>query len=880
MLQLKEYQTRALEALKEYFIACKTIGNADSAFYETTRKWIGQGIPYNPVKQLQGLPYVCIRIPTGGGKTLVACHAVGITQKELTGMEFNIILWLVPSNTIKDQTIKALRNRMHHYRQAVESSLGNIEVMDIGQALYLKQSVLLGQNVIIVSTMQAFRVEETEGRKVYEQSGELEHHFQNLPPAKADDLECYAGTKKPIPSLANVLKMHRPIVVVDEAHNARTGLSFDTLARFAPSCIIEFTATPDTEKNPSNVLYRVSAAELKAENMIKIPIRLETRFDWKDLLTDAFMMRAKLEEIAKGEQRKTGEYIRPILLLQAQRKNQNQETLTFDYLEASLINDFGIPKEQIAVETGDRRDLEDIELEKPDCPIRFVITVDALREGWDCPFAYVLYTVAENYSSRVVEQILGRILRLPKASRKSDEQLNTSFAYASSPNWPEVAKSLTDALIGNGFNRLEAKDLITYNPQKTGELFQANNEPAMPLWASGVHTTVAVVQVPNIGELSEESKQFIHLDEEAKTITFKLDVNEGIRDKLKKESKDHAFRTAVDEAYNKCYFRKLSERNKLRKGYKFAIPMLAIQSGNFFEQFEKTHLLEYQWSILEYNSKLSEADYSSKRPEARIGLLDVDKEGDLSIEFLSKLSDDAKLWEDKADWTESELVTWLDKNISHSDIPSSETTVFILQAVKDLIENRAIHLHDLVLDKFRLRKAIEAKIEYYRQAAQKKAYQTFLFGDNSPIKVSIDKCFTFDPEAYPASSFYKNPYQWKKHYYDEVADMNTEEAECAIFIDQCEEVECWIRNIERRDSTSFWLQTSTDKFYPDFICKLKDGRFLVVEYKSEDRWSNEDSEEKRQLGEIWEKLSNGRCLFVMPKGKDLEAIKAKVIIGG
>jgi len=102
------------------------------------------------------------------------------------------------------------------------------------------------------------------------------------------------------------------------------------------------------------------------------------------------------------------------------------------------------------------------------------------------------------------------------------------------------------------------------------------------------------------------------------------------------------------------------------------------------------------------------------------------------------------------------------------------------------------------------------------------------------------------------------------------------EEECAIYIDQLPEVEFWVRNIERREFHSFWFQTSTDKFYPDFVCKLKDGRFLVVEYKAETSWSNEDSREKRALGELWEKRSNGACLFVMPKGRDLAGIGGKV----
>jgi type III restriction enzyme len=101
-----------------------------------------------------------------------------------------------------------------------------------------------------------------------------------------------------------------------------------------------------------------------------------------------------------------------------------------------------------------------------------------------------------------------------------------------------------------------------------------------------------------------------------------------------------------------------------------------------------------------------------------------------------------------------------------------------------------------------------------------------------------------------------------------------EEFLCGQFIDQMDEVEFWVRNLERQERFSFWLQTSTDKFYPDFVCKLKDGRYLVVEYKGADRWTDDDSKEKRRLGELWAFKSGGRCLFIMPKGKDWEAIKS------
>jgi len=877
MLILKDYQDRALEALKNYFNACRRLDDADTAFYETTKAWYGQGIPYNKVPQLPGLPYVCLRIPTGGGKTLVACHACGTVQRDYLGQEHSLILWFVPSNAIKDQTINALKDHRHPYRAALESVCGPIEVMNLTEALYLQRAVLIGQTVVIVSTMQAFRVEDTEGRKVYEQAGSLKHHFDSVPPEKALELNCYPETRLPIPSLANVLRLNRPVVIVDEAHNARTELSFDVLARFKPSCILEFSATPQIEgENRSNILYRASAAELKAENMIKIPVQLETRSDWRQLLADAIAFRAGLETVAKDEEKATGEQIRPVMLLQAQRKSQVQETLTHEVLLNALLNDFNIPREHIAIETGQQRELENVDVNAFDNPIRYVITVDALREGWDCPCAYVLFTVAESYSSRTVEQILGRILRLPKATRKQADALNISYAFASSRNWHEVANSLRDALVNNGFEKLETKDLITYN-RKQQELFEDTDANGLPLFA--LHHTVRTKQAIDTAKISQEAAKYISVDSEKQTVKFTVEVDEPLRDKLKKEIKDPVFHAAVDEAFEYYQNQRLANKNKLRKTVRFAIPYLGIQDGDIFEQFEKNHLLGQAWTLAGHDTVLTEQEFSVNRPEGQRSQIDVNKDGHLEVDFLEELSNDLLFVDSARHWTETALVLWIDENIPHHDIAKPEMMAFVLKAIQTLINGRNFSLNQLVVDKLRLKTAIEDKIDTYRKNAQKAAYQGYLFGDDSPIAVKEDYCFEYEPTAYPASQIYDGRYgryNWKKHYYDEVGDMNKEEFECAVFIDQLSEMDFWVRNLERRDETSFWLQTSTDKFYPDFVCKLKDGRFLVVEYKGEDRWSNDDSKEKRGIGEIWEKLSGGKCLFVMPKGKDLEAIREKL----
>ncbi len=122
-MQLKTYQQRSLDVLGKYFQNCKQMGNANLAFYATTLDVLGEGINYHEVDELPGLPYVCLRVPTGGGETLMAAHSVSVATRDFLGLDHSFVLWLTPSTTIRDQTLNALKDRKHPYRSALESTL-------------------------------------------------------------------------------------------------------------------------------------------------------------------------------------------------------------------------------------------------------------------------------------------------------------------------------------------------------------------------------------------------------------------------------------------------------------------------------------------------------------------------------------------------------------------------------------------------------------------------------------------------------------------------------------------------------------------------------------------------------------------------------------
>jgi len=294
--------------------------------------------------------------------------------------------------------------------------------------------------------------------------------------------------------------------------------------------------------------------------------------------------------------------------------------------------------------------------------------------------------------------------------------------------------------------------------------------------------------------------------------------------------------------------------------------------------FEEDHLLEKGWDLKGFDTELTPHEFSVLSAEGgQFGEIDVGVEGKIKSKFIPDLNRQLQLIGAVENWTDAQLIHWLDRNLLFIELSSQEKEIFLTEMISDLLDYRGMNLGQLVRKKFELRKITEQKIKACRHEARNKIFQELLFGENTDqVVVSPEKCFTFHPAQYPMRFPCSASDSFNKHYYPKVGELESEGEEflCAQFIDQMEEIEFWVRNLERQENFSFWLQTPTDKFYPDFVCKFKDGRYLVVEYKGADRWSNDDSKEKRRLGELWALKSSGQCLFVMPKGKDWEAIKA------
>jgi len=890
----KTYQSQVLESVEAYFQACHELPSPSIAFTATTERLWGRGLAYNPLPGFPAdMPYFCLRVPTGGGKTWLAAKSVALVNTHLLRCEHSVILWLVPSKPIREQTLRALKDRNHPYHTALREA-GPITVMDLDEAKSVTRATLDTSTTIIVATRQAFQVEDEECRKVYQSSGALMHHFDNLAPAQRDELlKDGAGTDQTTPySLANVLRLRRPFVVVDEAHNSRTELAFDMLARFRPSGVMELTATPDLERTPSNVLHSVSAAELKAEEMIKLPVVLETEPNWQQCLADAIARREALHKLADEERRAGAAYLRPLVLIQSEPRRAGVETLDFEKVRTELIANHGIPAGEIVVATGEEKGLEQIETDykggiaDPACPVKFVVTQKALAEGWDCPFAYILVSMASLHSATAVEQLLGRVLRQPGASHRQARALNQSYAFVVSRNFAETASALRDRLVaGAGFERREVAEFVTAAKSEQARFDLEGHTGRVVVRP----VAITLSEKPDLKSVPKPVRNKVSWDGKLNTLTISTPLTEDETEALKAAVTSETAVAAIAEAAEVSRTTAIEFfQTPAELGEHFRVPQLALRVQGELALFDDPEVLEYPWDVSPYDAVPTADDVAALGAGLKVsegGEIDIDEGGHMVSRFLPELQRDLGLVYQPENWDEVRIATWLCRNLPEPSLTHASKQAFVAAWLTDLLHREGFTLARVNLQKFLIRNLLEARIRELRRQAVGKAFQQVLFGDDAASRVAVTDhyAFEFQAQAYAPSRDYDGRFghfDFRKHFYGRIGDFDSkEEFECACWLDmqaQKGRIQFWVRNLVRREGSAFFLQKADGRFYPDFLCQLprpegKPAVILAVEYKGADRWTA--AEDDRLMGGLWAGLSEGRCRFVMVKDKQWDWIE-------
>ncbi|MCA3249468.1 MAG: DEAD/DEAH box helicase [Holosporaceae bacterium] len=844
---LKKYQTDTLEALKTYLEAARTIG-AKAAYDGMTREGVRGANSYRPLQGLETIPYVCLRLPTGGGKTLLSAHTVKIAAEAYLERDYPLVLWLVPTNTIRAQTLETLQKPGHPNYEALRTGFdGRFRVLDIADFTQLTPTDLATQACVVVGTFATLRVNNPDGRKVYAHNENLEPHFTSVP-ANAASMDRKEDDSSIKFSFRNVLALHRPLVVVDEAHNNTSSLSVEVLQRVNAACVVEFTATP---ANDSNILHNVSATELKTEDMIKLPIRLSPHNTWEEAVRDSILNRQRLHDLASGD----AAYIRPIVLFQAEEKGKE---VTKEVLLKHLIEQEKIPREKIAVVTGDQKELDGINLFARDCLIDYVITVEALKEGWDCSFAYVFCSVASIYSKKDVEQILGRVLRMPYAKRRAEPDLNRAYAHVSKSSWQNAVRQLHDSLVDMGFEKTEAASFIDTTP--------------LPLEGGGVAGLFADTPAPTVIELAEDISHYHTGQTDSKNITIektsggsRIILNGSISfealDKLK-AAVPAAARQSLDveiRVHNAKYQRSFSPA---ARGISFLVPQLYFNLDGDLTLAEKDAFLDVNgWNLANYPADVSEVEFK---------LTESGVQWEIDLSALGKLTEKVVGTAEQYDldlvdtgWTQNQLCSWLERKVRQDDVTHPILIDYVRRALVSLLEKRGLPLTMLARWRYVLAKVLIEKIHSNRTDAGENGYQKALFAPQAAVETRFDYAFNFRPDEYaPHSLYVGHPYQFQKHYYAGIGELENkgEEFDCARAIDLCKGIKHWVRNL---DHGGFWLPLAKGKFYPDFVAELEDGRILVIEHKGKIYATNEDSKAKACIGALWEERSGGKALFLM-----------------
>lgn len=879
-ISLKTYQQTALDTLAAFARAARVKGPV-SAFSELA------GRPWHAGAFGDDLPCVCLRIPTGGGKTVLAAHAVPLLAREWAAVDAPVTVWLVPSDAIRQQTLKALQTPGHPYRAALADAYGEgLRVCVLEDVAQIAPPEWGRNAIVVVASIQSFRIEDAGQRNVYSFSESFEPHFRGvderalgrlreLPDALVthEDVERdatgvlagFAG--QPRWSLANWLALHQPLLIVDEAHTAKTDKSFTALQRLNPSFILELTATPIAAK--TNVLYHVSAQELAAEDMIKLPIVLaEHPEGWPAAVFGAVQTQRKLEAEALKDEAAGAGYVRPIVLFQAQNAG---EEMPPEKLRDYLVDELKLPAHQVVVATGKERGLDDIPLAARDCPVRYVITVQALREGWDCPFAYVLCSLQKLSSATAVEQLLGRVLRMPYAARRGREALNRAYAHVCAAEFSQAAHALADRLIEHmGFEALDVASMIAA-------------QSSLPLWGNDLepnHALARVQQAP------------IATNFESIAATPELLAVPGVQQRAVAGVAQVVVTGHISqdtEALLLAQVRGAKKQEQVREQVAQHNALVAAQAAPASRSvpFAPLPTLGYRLDAqaplwpLEREAVLDAVGLDLLTPQAvQLPGFQVAQESDIfeigmdGARVALRSAGSAQM---AMDWESSSidadtLVGWLDQSLFKAPelagFTQSQRRAYLAAVVNHQLHGCGVPLVVLAQARFKLTRAIEAHVGDLREAATRRAFQQQVLGlgDGGAWLIEPDWAHphVFEPGRYPApvASRYGGRYQFGKHYFPVLADLKDggQEFQCAQLIDRHPKVRHWVRNLDTAPC-GFGLPTSRGRFYADFVAELVDGRVALLEFKGAHLLNDPYEIEKRQVGELWARTSGARAVF-------------------
>lgn len=867
-MELKDYQADVLTDLSTYLqtlLDCK--GHLGKAF---STYWKNRGVLNQVYKNnVLEVPHVCVKVPTAGGKTFIAVNAL---ERVFTAFaEYNpsrpkFVVWLVPSLTILEQTFKNLANIDHPYRQRLNDLFqGRVQLYektDVLQGAGFNADTVREQLSVVVMSFDSLRATNKENRKAYQENGYLASFLTDT----TYDAVLLAEYDKS--ALINVIRTLNPVVVVDESHNAESTLSVDMLRNLNPSFIFDLTATP---RDNSNIISYVDALRLKKQNMVKLPVIVANQRSQGDVIMAALNMRRQLEVLADKAEAGGGGHIRPIVLFQAEPKS-NDDNATFEKVKQVLL-DLNIPPEHIAIKTANINELKGVNLMDRHCPVRYIITVNALKEGWDCPFAYVLATLANKSSVVDVTQILGRVLRMPYQRKHSTELLNLSYVFTASSQFQNTLNQVVGGLNKAGFSKRDYRvvdlsalpvetdtgaagsqqgDLLAAgNPQPTDQTVDENEELVDTSKLNLDWEAAAVQHAENPDGIAPTTAEV--------TVTDPAGV-ESIKAQAMREAQEFDAQAAQTDG-DSCPDELKADMNEHKMKPMFDASAQAIQlpqfflklpsEGGFFEVSDEWHKLAKENLLTDFVLANLDATVNFSAIDSDVYSVDAEDigKGESAPAFKvvkkaekEKLNHIIKSQPTTGQVTSivGRLFNLIGKNtfypIEDNDIKRYLTRIVEVMSA----EQRA----DCLERDYAYVKAIKEKIQGLANSFAAKEFNTWL----TTQKVKLQPSFSLPASIAPSDNA---PAIIKSLYVTE-RGMNGLESPVIGKVAQLENVMWWHCNLER--GKGFCINGFINH-YPDFVVLTASKNIVIIETKGDDR-DNSNSKDKLKLGKIWESQAN------------------------
>lgn len=829
-MELKSYQQQVINDLSLFLEQVQETKDVKDAFYNFWAKhpktplFPFAGTAIEPYKNnVPKVPHICVKVPTAGGKTFIACNAIKTIFDAFAYDRPKAVVWLVPSITILDQTIKNLKDPSHPYRQKINSHFGNkVEIFDkatLLQGTGFNATSVKEQLNIMVFSFDSLRAKNKEDRKVFQENGNLQS-FENL---LDKDTEITLGA---------VIKYLNPLVVVDESHNAESDLSVDMLKEINPCFILDLTATP--RKN-SNIISFIDALELKKENMVKLPVIVYNHHDKTEVINSALQLQKRLELQAIEEEKKGGKYIRPIVLFQAQPRNAEDNT-TFEKLKEKLI-ELKIPAGQIKIKTANLNEIKGEDLLSKECQVRYIITVNALKEGWDCPFAYILASLADKSSAVDVEQILGRVLRQPYVMPHGFPLLNLSYVLTASSKFLDTLDNIVKGLNKAGFSDKDYKladPAMLEEARKQDPLQQLTAFPTAKETADDLTSDIDISRIsipsetilPN-NTVSEIEQTAIQQNDAFEKIVSEMEANNTV-------SLPNEIQQLVKTYIIKEIFQEQAGQINLPQFY------LKVPANDLFGTkedelpLEKENLLEgFALSKADTNitfdsitSELYKVDLDETKKEHTPTFVRLD--GEVKESIMTYILDPTR----KESRVKNFTKRILDLIGNMFPIPDKEIEKYINRILEDFKDEQ---FNDFANNEYTYKDKIKAKIIALSEVFAEKKFRDFLDTD----KVFIKPSFPLPKSISPGET----SKDINKSLYEKEGKINGYEERVINEIGNMKNIAFWTRNIERK---GFRINGFVNH-YPDFIIQTKSGKTILLETKGD----HLDAEQKIRLGNIW-----------------------------